>query len=210
MWPGTSYTPWLWLPAPLSTGQRYLCLIPVTNAGAVPGRRGWGPSQATCFSSADWVDTQTYAASFSTSSTNILQFLYPHTSWAEFLLFTNCDQSSQGKFTAVCFWQWVVLLVPFWTPAGCIDHISAQQKKTQTHSIAVLVLKGAAQIFSRREPPGSLQITALTTAAGHPTGSGTSLPLPLSREDLGNATRADFQTRWSISKVTKETELICN
>lgn len=70
-------------------------------------------------------------AHFSTSSTNILQFLYLHTSLAEFLLFTNSDQSSQGKFTAVSFLQGVVLLVLFWTPAGCFDGASARQNKTQ-------------------------------------------------------------------------------
>lgn len=81
------------------------------NPCAVPGCQGWGPLQATCFSSAGRVDARTYTASFSTSSTDILQFLYLRASSAESLVFTNSSPSSQGKFTAVCFVQWAVLLV---------------------------------------------------------------------------------------------------
>lgn len=53
-----------------------------------------------------------------------------HTSSAEFLMFTSSDQSSQGKFTAVCFLQWVVLLMLFQMWAGCFDHASDWQNKT--------------------------------------------------------------------------------
>jgi len=69
------------------------------------------------------------------------------------------------------------------------------------------VLEGAAQTFFRREPPGSLQAAVPAAVAKHTMGSGTSLPLPLSREDPGNATSTDFQMQWSVSKVTEETEL---
>lgn len=81
------------------------------KSGCGTSHQGWGPLQATSFSSA--AGARTHVARFSTSSTNILQFLYLRASSAEFLPFTNSDQSSQGKFTAVCFLQRVVLRVLF-------------------------------------------------------------------------------------------------
>lgn len=96
MWPGTSCTSWLWIPALLSTGQGYLHLTSATNLGAISSHQGWGPLRATCFSSA--AHAWTRAARFPTSSANILQFLYLRTSSAEFLLFTNSHQSSQASF----------------------------------------------------------------------------------------------------------------
>lgn len=123
MWPGTSCTSWLWIPALLSTGQGYLHLTSATNLGAISSHQGWGPLRATCFSSA--AHARARVARFSTSSANILQFLYLRTSSAEFLLFTNSHQSSQASF----------LLVPFRTP-------TAFQLSRTKSSIAVGVLEG--------------------------------------------------------------------
>lgn len=39
MWPGTFCTSWLWIPALLSKGQSYLCLMPETNLGVYPAIR---------------------------------------------------------------------------------------------------------------------------------------------------------------------------
>lgn len=133
MWPGTSRTSWLWIPAPLSTGQGYLRLTSVTNPGAISSHQGWGPLRATCFSSA--AHARTRVARFSTSSANILQFLYLHTSLAGFLLFTSSHQSSQASF---------LLRVSHpgsfrWCRFERRPHFSSAEQKS---SIAVGVLKG--------------------------------------------------------------------
>jgi len=99
MKPGTSSTSWLWIPAPLFTGQSYLSSTSVTDPGAVPSHQGWGPSQATSFSST--ADAQTYVACFSTPNTSMLQFLYQHTSSAAFLLSTNRSIKSRQVYCCV-------------------------------------------------------------------------------------------------------------
>lgn len=121
MWPKTSCTSWLWILAFLSTGQGYLFMLDLCDkSGCSTQPSGLCSSQATCFWSR--AEAQAHVACFSISSATILQFLfsYLHTSSAEVLLFSSSDQSS--KSTAARFLHWVVLLVVFWTPAGCIDH----------------------------------------------------------------------------------------